>query len=286
MAIQLGTVAPIGFPDFPPADWLACFRQLGCTVVQAYRNQQAEISVEQMRDYVAAGGMPCDSLHGVFGEQYDPSACSEPHRRFAVDAYKREADLALALGGPLVVVHCSTIRHYAPAPAEQQLRWRQLRKSIAELGRFGQDRRVTYAFENLPAYHAIGYDVGELAGVLRDPGNGRAGMCLDTGHAHMVGSPAAAVRSANGQIVYVHLNDNSGKADEHEMPTYGAMDCDGLADALHDVDYHGTLMLEVFHTVDRLQRMIDEGAGERLADLVGRANGRAPKPARTGSGST
>jgi sugar phosphate isomerase/epimerase len=120
MAIQLGTVAPIGFPDFPPADWLACFRRLGCTVVQAYRNQKADISLQEMKDYIAAGEMPCDSLHGVFGEEFDSSACSEPHRQFAADTYKKEGELARELGGPLVVVavpSCATGSSASPSPS-------------------------------------------------------------------------------------------------------------------------------------------------------------------------
>ena len=274
MAIRLGTVAPIGFDDFPPAEWLACFRDLGCTIVQAYRNQEANVSLEQMRDAIAAGEMPCDSLHGVFGEQYDPCACQESHRRFAVEAYQREGELALELGGHLVVVHCGTIREGPVGPAEQQLRWKQFRTSVAELGRHGERIGVTYAFENLPAYHVIGHDVAELAGVLAELNVPRTGLCFDTGHAMMVGDPAAAVRAAAGRICYVHLSDNAGGSDDHEMPTYGRLDCDAMADAFHEVGYHGTMMLEVFHSVERLKAMADDGCAERLAQIIHRANGR------------
>jgi sugar phosphate isomerase/epimerase len=90
----------------------------------------------------------------------------------------------------------------------------------------------------------------------------------------MVGDPAAAIRAAGGQILYVHFSDNSGKADEHLMPTYGSLDCHAVAEALHDIGYHGTVMLEVFHPLDRLKQMIDEGCGERLAAILRHANGR------------
>ncbi len=275
MAIRLGTVAPIGFLDFPPAEWLACLRRLGCTVVQAYRNQQADLSARQMLDYIAAGGMPCDSLHGIFGEEYDPSACGEDHRRFAVAAYRKEGELVLDLGGSLVVVHCSSIRRDPIPQAERDLRLRQLRKSIEELGRHGEEIGVTYAFENLPAYHPIGSDAVELAGMLRELGAPRTGMCFDTGHALMVGEPHKALRAAGDQVLYVHLCDNSGHSDDHEMPTYGVLDCDALTDALRDIGYGGTMMLEVFHTIDRLNEMIDDGVADRLARMIQRASGQA-----------
>ena len=129
MAVKLGTVAAIGFDDFPPREWLACFRALGCEVVQAYRNQNVKVTLAQMRDAIAGGEMPCDSLHGVFGEQYDPSSPDESARGSAVDTFKAEGELALALGGKLTVVHCSTIRREGISEQERRLRWEQLRKS-------------------------------------------------------------------------------------------------------------------------------------------------------------
>ena len=273
MPIQLGTVAAIGFEDFPPPQWLACFRALGCTTVQAYRNQAAQVTVQQMRETIAASGLPCDSLHGVFGEQFDPSSPDERARRFAADAYRVEGELALALGGPLVVVHCSTIRREGVSPQERALRVAQLRKSIHDLGLFGQNTGVTYAFENLPGYHPVGWDVRELAGILDEVGAPNTGMCFDTGHANMVGDAAAAVRHAAAQMIYLHVSDNGSREDEHLMPTHGTIDFDALARAVHQVGYGGTMMLEVFYKIDQLQRLIDDGFAGRLAHIVALANG-------------
>jgi sugar phosphate isomerase/epimerase len=280
MPIVLGTVAAIGFEDFPPRDWLSCFRELGCQVVQAYRNSSAPVSVQQMRDAIAEGGMPCDSLHGIFGEAFDPSAPQEEARRFAVDTFKSEGEVALALGGRLVVAHCSTIRRGGIGPEERLRRVAQLKKSIAELGEFGKAVGVRYAFENLPSYHAIGSDVGELADILADVKAPFTGMCFDGGHANMVGDAAAAVRRAAGQVIYVHLSDNSGLEDDHGMPTYGTLDADALARSLFEIHYSGTMMLEVFYSTDRLRKLIDEGCGQRLARMVDIANGRAGEPGR------
>ena len=110
MPIQLGTIAAIGFDDIEIEQQLAVLRELGCTVAQAYRNTQRGGTLEEMRRAIAASGLPCDSLHGIFGEEYDPSAPLESARRFAVDTFKAEGRLCLDLGGSLVVTHCSTIR--------------------------------------------------------------------------------------------------------------------------------------------------------------------------------
>jgi len=272
--VILGTIAAVGFDDFDPPEWLGCWRELGCEVVQAYRNQERAVSVEQMKEAIAAGGMPCDSLHGVFGEQYDPYSPDEPSRQYAVDTFRGEAELCDALGGKLVVVHCSTIRREGIAPDEKAVRTAQLKKSIAELGAFGAGCGISYAFENLPGYHAIGYDIGELVGVLADVGAPNTGLCFDSGHANMVGDPAEAVRRTGGKMIYAHISDNSGAGDDHELISYGTIDADALARALHDVGYGGTFMMEVFYSADRLRRLIDEGAAERLARILRIANGR------------
>ena len=274
MAIQLGTIAAIGFDDIPTDRQLPLFRELGCTVVQAYRNTQANVSLERMRQALASGGMPCDSLHGIFGEQYDPSAPLESARRFAVETFQAEGRLCLDLGGSLVVVHCSTIRREGISPDERLVRVEQLKRSMEELGRYGQAAGVRYAFENLPAYHPLGSDVGELAAILRQVGAPNTGICFDCGHANMVGDVATAIRQGGDQIIYVHLSDNSGQADDHEMLTFGKIDAVAMARALREIRYSGTMMLEVFHSVDRLRQVIADGCAARLAKILAIAAGR------------
>ena len=279
MAIRLGTVAPIGFDDFPPGTWLDRLRQLGCTVVQAYRRQDADVTVGQMKDCIAAGGLPCDSMHGLFGPRYDPSSTDEAVREFAVETYRSEGRLVLQLGGSLVVVHCSPRQDEPVSPREYQMRLDSLRRSVAELGAYGRQIGVTYAFENLPPYHGVGRDAAELARLLAGAAAPHTAMCFDTGHALISGDPASAIAAAGSQIAYVHFSDNSGLADEHEMPTRGKLDCNAVADALAAVNYAGTLMLEVFRPVEALDEMIAANYASRLAEIVARASGgRYAKP--------
>ena len=271
--INLGTVAPIGFDEFPPGQWLARLRRLGCTVVQAYRRQDAGVTVGQMKDYLAAGSLPCDSIHGLFGPPYDPSSTNEAVRQFAVEAYCGEGRLVLELGGSLVVVHCSPRRDPPASPGQYRMQLDCLRRSVAELGAYGERIGVTYAFENLPPYHGVGRDAAELARLLADLAAPHTAMCLDTGHALLSGDAPAAIRAAGRQIAYVHFSDNSGLADEHEMPMRGKLDCDAVADALAAVGYSGTLMLEVFRPIAALDEMIAADYAARLAQIVARASG-------------
>jgi sugar phosphate isomerase/epimerase len=272
MAVRLGTVAPVGFEGVGSPQWLAANRELGCQSVQVYRNADAGVSPRQMRDAVAAGGMPCDSLHGIFGEQFDPSCPDEIARLAAVDAMKREGELVLELGGDLVVVHPATIRREGISAAERLARLMQLGKSVRELGEFGRSLGVRYAFENLPGYHAIGYDVAELVAVLRRAEAPNVGMCLDTGHANLTGTAEAAAHQAAAAMIFIHFNDNLGKADDHLMPSEGTIDLPKLAAAIAAARYSGTLMLEVFYPLERLRALLDGGLAARMAEVLAACN--------------
>ncbi|MBS3821486.1 MAG: TIM barrel protein [Planctomycetes bacterium] len=280
MTLQLGTVAPVGFDDFAEPAWLECMKQLGCTTAQAYRSRTGNdarhdgaVTTQQMRDCIAAAGLSCDSLHGFYGNDIDPASPDEAARRQAVHILAREGEVALDLGGPLVVVHCSGIYDETPARVNLDTRRDQLRTSIDELAHHGQDIGVTYAFENLPPYHAIGSDVAELRQMLDAADHPNVGMCFDVAHAHLAGDPVAAIDAAGDKICYMHVCDNHGQADEHLMPSLGSIPWDRVADGIAASGYGGVMMIEIFHSLDELRRMIDDGMAETLAAFLRRAKG-------------
>ncbi len=282
MRPSLGTVAPVGFADFADPAWLGCMKRLGCSSVQVYRNRIGRggdparpVTTREMLDYVAAGGMPCDSLHGLYGNDLDPSHPNEAARRFAVDTFKSEGDLALELGGPLVVVHCSGIvpEGYTVSAEEQDLRRRQLRKSAEELSEFGRRQGVRYAMENLPPYHFVGSDVAGLAQLLAELDSPNVGMCFDVAHANLAGDPIQAIRAGVAETIYVHICDNHGKSDDHLMPFLGRIDWRGFAQAMQAGRYTGVLMLEVFPSLAELRRLLDEGIKDKLDNLLRETHG-------------
>jgi len=282
MKARLGTVAPVGFANFADPAWLGCMRELGCTSVQVYRNRRGcggdparPVTTREMLDYVAAGLMPCDSLHGLYGNDLDPSNPNEIARRAAVDTFKAEGDLALELGGPLVVVHCAGIVLEGQSVSDEQrdVRWTQLRKSAAELGAFGQKQGVRYALENLPPYHFVGSDAAALSDLLTEVNSPNVGMCFDVAHANLAGDPVRAATAAVARMIYVHICDNHGKSDDHLMPYSGGIDWHGFGCALQAGGYNGVLMLEVFPTLDELRRLLDEGIKEKLDALLQETNG-------------
>lgn len=274
MAVRLGTVAPVGFDDFASPQWMECMKKLGCTTVQVYRNRHGNdsahsgpVTVEQIHEYLDMVQLPCDSIHGVYGNDVDVSSPDEPTRRMAVRSFMEEGKLSAKLGSPMVVVHCSGIYPGGLDAKDLRARKTSLLKSMRELGVFGQAEGVRFAFENLPEYHAIGSSAAELCNMLDEIDSPAVGMCFDTGHANMCGNVCDALNAAR-RIIYIHASDNNSRKDEHLMPGKGTIAWDDLAAAIAKKQYSGVFMLEIFHSVEELNVLINAGWRDRLAKIL------------------
>jgi len=76
------------------------------------------------------------------------------------------------------------------------------------------------------------------------------GVCLDYGHAHLMGDVAEAVETLSGHLWTTHVHDNGGKRDEHLLPYAGTIDWDAAMMETQKVGYEGLLMFEVADTGD------------------------------------
>lgn len=96
------------------------------------------------------------------------------------------------------------------------------------------------------------------------------GICMDVGHAFLLGDAADAIETAAGYLVTTHVHDNRRRHDDHLVPFEGAIDWAGTVMAFEKIGYDGVLMFEVAKTdapaavLDRARR-----ARRRLEDLMG-----------------
>ena len=78
------------------------------------------------------------------------------------------------------------------------------------------------------------------------------GVCLDYGHAHLMGDVGEAVETLSGHVWTTHVHDNGGTRDEHLLPYAGTIDWDAAMMETQKVGYDGLLMFEVADTGDAL----------------------------------
>jgi sugar phosphate isomerase/epimerase len=78
--------------------------------------------------------------------------------------------------------------------------------------------------------------------VLESPA---AGVCLDVGHARLLGDPVDAIEAASGHIIAAHVHDTRGARDEHLVPYDGSIDWTRTLLAFQKVGYTGPWTFEL-----------------------------------------
>ena len=71
------------------------------------------------------------------------------------------------------------------------------------------------------------------------------GICMDVGHAHMLGDAPEAIETASEYLVTTHIHDNRGQSDDHLVPFQGTINWAATIMAFEKIGYDGVLMYEV-----------------------------------------
>jgi sugar phosphate isomerase/epimerase len=74
------------------------------------------------------------------------------------------------------------------------------------------------------------------------------GICMDVGHAHMLGDTAEAVEIASEYLITTHVHDNRRQKDDHLVPFEGSVNWGATIMELEKIGYDGVLMYEVRNT--------------------------------------
>lgn len=251
----LGTIAAFGFEDFPPREVIGLYAGVGCTVAQAYRNRDKDISADEILAVCNDVPIRIESLHAHFGDDLDPASEDEQTRRRTVESYRPEAEFCRKLGGGMIVVH--------PSPANAPVgnidrRYAQLRRSMDDFAAIGEQTGIRIAIENTPPYHPVGPDVQRIVDAVAATGSDHVRFLLDFGHAHMACGITEGLRAANDRLAYTHVHDNDGANDIHALPYHGDLPWDLCREELHKTGFDGVFMLEAFTSADDLRRMLDD----------------------------
>ena len=86
------------------------------------------------------------------------------------------------------------------------------------------------------------------------------GVCLDTGHAFIVGiNPAEAVKKLNHRLKVLHVHDNNGMSDLHLAPFVGNINWMEFIDSLKSIGYSDVFSLEIHNYTQRMSKnLIDD----------------------------
>ena len=161
------------------------------------------------------------------------------------DAFLQAATEDLQIAG---VLGCRDLAfHVADLPNRSNEQFIEANTALfEEVGRLAVDSGVRVCLENhYPTAH--GRTIEELLAILDGLGMTTwAGICVDTGHAVLIGgNPAEMIRKAGPRLNMLHLHDNMGRQDTHLSVGLGVIDWFEVFAALDAVGFDGPLNLEI-----------------------------------------
>ena len=233
-----------------------------------YRDDAA---VTSLAGWLAETGLELHSMHAPIAEAvrrgemvapYSTASGDETRRTAAVAEVKAALAVATRIPFRVLVLHLGVPTSTRPPANDNQPA--AARHSLEEIAEAAAAVGVQVAVEVIPnpistpgaLVRLIESEADELEGV---------GICLDYGHAHLMGDVAEAIEEISGHLLTTHVHDNRRRTDDHLPPFAGSIDWDLAMMETQKIGYEGLLLFEVADTGDAaatLQRCAD--ARERL----------------------
>lgn len=183
-----------------------------------------------------------DSLKGnQWGSTTYSTALADNARR---QAAVREAEAALQIARQIpfhvLVLHLGT-----PAVMQQpgdNVRGAAVR-SVEDICRIAEPLGVRVALEVIP--NDLSTPSALVSLIERDLDGQHAGICLDFGHAFLLGDVVDAIEIASEHLITTHVHDNRRREDDHLVPYLGAINWDAALMGMQKIGYEETYLMEV-----------------------------------------
>ena len=207
-------------------------------------------AIRALKDWLAEAKLDLHSLHApitdVFvngrGQRNFSTALRDNDARKAT-LHEMEAALNVATIIPfgIFVVHLGVPLAQHPA-ADDNNRDAAVR-SVEDILRMADAVGVNVALEVMGNSLSTATDLVEL--LERNFDEDDLGICMDVGHAHILGDTAEAIETASEYLITTHIHDNRGQSDDHLVPFQGTINWAAAIMAFEKIGYDGVLMYEV-----------------------------------------
>jgi sugar phosphate isomerase/epimerase len=209
-------------------------------------------AVGELATWLKETGLVLHSIHAPIFESFGAAgtgatfsvAASESARR---QAAVREVELALGvlkrIPAKYLVIHLGAPAKYASAADNSRA---AASRSVEEICKVVEPLGARLALEVIPN------DLSSASALItlidRDFDGSSVGICLDFGHAHLMGDVADAIELAAEHLITTHVHDNRGREDDHLVPYQGTIDWPAALVNMQKIGYDGTYLLELANT--------------------------------------
>ena len=229
-------------------------------------------AIARLGEWLKETGLALHGIHAPIvqsmngGDQWGEAISNAVGDNARRQAAVREAHAALAVAREIpvevFVVHLGT-----PTVQGGENNRSAAARSVEEICRAAEPLGIRVALEVIPNPLS---DAASLVTMLeRDFEFPRLGICLDFGHAFLMGDVADAIETVAEHLITTHVHDNRGKHDEHLVPFAGRINWDMALMTMQKVGYDGTYLMELANTgspADVLQQA--QAARKRFEKLL------------------
>jgi sugar phosphate isomerase/epimerase len=234
-----------------------------------YRDRRAAVALAEWLDDTR---LRLHSMHAPIAGSYaggswkgglSLAAADESRRKAAVDETLATLEVAAAVPYQVLVVHCGVPDPHA-APGDNHRG--SLVRSLEALSPAAQRYGVKLAVEVIPNELST---PSALVEMIESEIDAELGICMDVGHARLMGDVVDAIETCSGHVITTHLHDNRGRTDDHLVPGKGVIDWDAAMLAFQKVGYDGAWIFELAIAADRRPVLeVAAKARERLEALL------------------
>ena len=220
-----------------------------------YHDEQA---IDRLAEWLSDTRLNLHSLHAPIFEGIRNGRWVGSFSNASDDATRRDAALAetrtalqVARRIPyrFLVVHLGMPSAEHPPPGDN--RPHAARRSLEDIVEAAAEVGVRVAVEVIPNPLS---SAAVLVRLIEDQLDGiDVGICLDYGHAHLMGDLGEAIEAVSGYLWTTHLHDNGGRRDDHLVPFAGTIDWDAAITETQKIGYEDVLMLEVADVGDPVE---------------------------------
>jgi sugar phosphate isomerase/epimerase len=209
-------------------------------------------AIDALGRWLSDTGLRLNSIHapitasmtnGQWCERYSNASSDGARRQTAV----REAEAALQIAKRIpfgvMVVHVGTPT--AKSGVADNNRSSAL-KSVDAICSLAEPLGVRLALEVIP--NDLSTAASLVTMIERDLESKSVGICMDFGHAHIMGDVADAVETAAEHLIATHVHDNRRRDDEHLVPYTGTINWDMALMTMQKIGYDGTYLMELANT--------------------------------------
>jgi sugar phosphate isomerase/epimerase len=229
-----------------------------------YHNRR---TIEALAAWLQEAGLQMPSVHApivdslvndTWGRAYSTATRDTASWHATMSEMKAALEIARDIPFNYLVLHLGVPAAQNPGPLDNNRE--AVIRSLEEIHRMAQPLGVNLALEVMENKLSTADALLDL--IENDLDGMNLGICMDVGHAFLLGDAVEAIETASGYLMTTHLHDNKRQRDDHLVPFQGAIDWAAAIMAFEKIGYDGVLMFEV-KNAETPARVLERSASAR-----------------------